>query len=68
VTRLIILVCHSTSNVAAINQGMDEAQRKVLNGICDKVSEAKEESGRDWLAGRKVREVYYSVHHVKRNK
>lgn len=53
----------------AINQGMDEAQRKVLNGCSvDKVREAKEESGRDWLAGRKVREVYYSVHHVKQNK
>jgi hypothetical protein len=30
VAGLIILVCYSTSNVV-INQGMDEAQRKVLN-------------------------------------
>jgi len=49
---------------------MDEAQRKVLNGGPPLWRSERKESGRDWLAGCKVREVRFitEVNHVKRNK
>ena len=62
VTRLIIR--YSTSGLALINQGMDKVQRKVLKGGRLRVSEAREESDRDWLAGCKVREVRFITVHT----